>query len=162
MRSRFSFVALLTLLCLSLFIACGGDKTEEQAATGTEATTDPTVTADTTAADATLPGSPGGTAVVPSVSSGTTVVVMLEDGRVALQTQAIPVGPVVFTVTNGGEQLHNLHVEGPGVSVAAGDPIPAKGSRDVSATLQAGTYTLYCPVLDHREGGEQTTITIRP
>ena len=42
----------------------------------------------------------------------------------------------VFTVTNGGEQLHNLHIEGPGVSAAAGDPIPAKSSRDVNATLQ--------------------------
>ncbi|HEY0141176.1 MAG TPA: hypothetical protein VGF48_09785 [Thermoanaerobaculia bacterium] len=161
MRSRF-FVALLTLLCVSLaFVACKNEKEGDQGITTAEAADDDSPV-DTTAGDATHPASPGGTAIVPSVSSGTTVVVMIEDGRVAVQQQTIPRGPAVFTVTNGGEQLHNLHIEGPGASVAAGDPIAAKASRDVSVMLQAGTYTLYCPVLDHRERGEQTTITIQP
>lgn len=160
MRPRFSFVALSTLLCFILaFAACKGHEGDQ--ATTTTAASDAAAPADTTAGDATHPASPGGTAIVPSVSSGTTVVVMLEDGRIAVREQTIPPGPAVFTVTNGGEQLHNLHIEGPGASVAAGDPIDARASRDVTVNLQAGTYTLYCPVLDHREKGEQTTITIQ-
>lgn len=157
MKSRFTFC--LLILAVVLLAACGG-RTEETTLTSTSATSATDATADTTIADATHPASPGGTAVVPSVGSGTTVVVMVEDGRVAVRGEAIPPGPAVFTVTNGGEQLHNLHIEGPGVSAAAGDPIPAKSSRDVNVTLQAGTYTLYCPVLDHRTKGEETTLTI--
>lgn len=107
------------------------------------------------------PGSPGGTAVVPEVSAGTTVMVLLEDRRIAVRETAIPSGPAVFTVTNGGEELHNLYIEGPGVQKAADDPIAKNGTRTVSAVLQVGTYTLYCPILDHREKGEQTTFTVR-
>lgn len=107
------------------------------------------------------PGSPGGTAVVPDVSAGTTVMVLLEDRRIAVRETAIPPGPAVFTVTNGGDQLHNLYIEGPGVQKAAGDPIAENGTRTVSAVLQPGTYTLHCPILDHREKGELTTFTVR-
>lgn len=111
--------------------------------------------------EATHPGSPGGTAVVPDVSAGTTVMVLLEDRRIAVRESAIPPGPAVFTVTNGGSELHNLYLEGPGVQKAAGGPIAENGTQTVSAVLQAGTYTLYCPILDHRERGEQTTFTVR-
>lgn len=111
--------------------------------------------------DAKHPGSPGGTAVVPDVSAGTTVVVLLEDRRIAVRETAIPPGPAVFTVTNGGDQLHNLYIEGPGVKKAAGDPIAENGTRTVSEVLQPGTYTLHCPILDHREKGELTTFTVR-
>lgn len=107
------------------------------------------------------PGSPGGAAVVPEVTTGTTVVVLLEDGRIAVREAAIPPGPVVFTVTNGGDELHNLFIEGPGVKKAAGDPIAENGTRTVSAVLERGaTYTLYCPILDHRQNGELTTLTV--
>ncbi|MEA2488250.1 MAG: hypothetical protein QOH21_42 [Acidobacteriota bacterium] len=154
MRSRFAIAFLSLLLSLSL-VGCGEKKADDATATAP-----PPESASAT--DATLPASPGGTAEIPSVSSGTTVVVMLEDGRIALRGDAIPSGPAIFTVTNGGEQVHNLYIEGNGLNVAAGDSIPKGASRDVSVTLKAGTYTLYCPVLDHRERGEQTTITIKP
>ena len=111
--------------------------------------------------DANHPGSPGGTAVAPDVSAGTTVIVLLEDRRIAVRETAIPPGPAVFTVTNGGEQLHNLFIEGPGVKKAAGDPIAENGTHTVSVVLQPGTYTLHCPILDHRENGELTTFTVR-
>ena len=120
------------------------------------------VTTDTTAtATATHPASPGGTALVPSATGGTTVVVVIEDGSVAVQSQNIPAGPAVFTITNASAtNTHNLFVEGPGLSRAAGDTIPEKTSRSVDMTLQHGTYTLYCPVLDHRTRGEQATMTV--
>lgn len=107
------------------------------------------------------PGSAGGTAVVPSASAGTTVLVMLEDRHIAVRESAIPPGPAVFTITNGGSELHNLYIEGPGVKTTADGPIEEKGSRSVTADLQAGTYTLYCPILDHRANGETATLTVR-
>lgn len=158
MKSRFALLSPF-LAAVLVLAACGGDREEATTLTSTQPSPE-TATADTTMADATHPASPGGTALVPSVASGTTIVAIIEDGRIAIQQQAIPPGPAVFTVTNGGGQLHNLHIEGEGVSTAAGDPIPVQGSRDVNVTLKAGTYTLYCPILDHRDKGEQTTIMV--
>jgi hypothetical protein len=148
---------LLFLLCLVLVAGC--KKKNEKPWLG-EATPNPTATETTgTGDDPTHPASPGGTAVVPDATGGTTVVVLLEDGHLAVQTQAIPPGPAVLTVTNGGKETHNLTVEGPGVAVT-GDPLPAGNTRPIDANFQVGTYTLYCPILDHRTKGEQTTVTI--
>ncbi|HET7712597.1 MAG TPA: hypothetical protein VFL80_11760 [Thermoanaerobaculia bacterium] len=110
-----------------------------------------------------VPSSPGGTALVPETATGTTVLVTLEDGRIAVaDSDKIPPGPAVFTITNTGTQTHNLYIEGPGVSKAAGDNLGANATANVDATLTAGTYTLYCPVLNHREQGESLQLIIRP
>jgi uncharacterized cupredoxin-like copper-binding protein len=146
---------------LFALVACGGH--DENASTGSATGTDTAaITTDTSdTADATHPASPGGTSLVPSVSAGATVVVLLEDNRIAVQEQNIPPGPAVFTVTNGSSaNPHNLFVEGNGISRAAGDPIPEKTSRSFEVQLQNGTYTLYCPMGGHRERGEETTITV--
>lgn len=109
---------------------------------------------------ATHPASPGGTAVVPDVTSGTTVIVIVTEGSVGVREQSIPPGPAVLTVENGGKEMHNLFIEGEGMSRAAGDPIAAGGTQTVEVNLKPGTYTLYCPLLNHRELGEQTQITV--
>jgi hypothetical protein len=153
MKSR----SLCTLLFTSLLLFGLACKNKPEQSTAT--TTDTPVLADD-ASTATAPGSPGGTAVVPDVVSGTTVVVVLEDGHIALQGQSIPPGPAVLTVENGGKQVHNLYIEGEGINRAAGDTIPPKTTRTVDVVFKPGTYTLYCPVLDHRQKGEQETITI--
>jgi uncharacterized cupredoxin-like copper-binding protein len=152
-------LALLLSLSLVLFAACKKNENDSAAATAsaTEALSDTAAVA-----TATHPASPGGSALVPDVSSGTTVVVVLNDNSIAAKGQTIPPGPAVLTVENAGKEVHNLFIEGPGVSRAAGDTIPAGGSRTVDVTFRPGTYTLYCPVLKHRENGEQTTITITP
>ena len=153
----------LSLLIVSL-VACS--KPAEPVANDTNAQGDLTATAaittDTTGTvTGTHPASPGGTALVPSATGGTTVVVVIEDGSIAVQGQNIPPGPAVFTITNGSAtNPHNLFVEGPSLSRAAGDMIPEKTSRSVDFPLQRGTYTLYCPVLDHRTRGEQATLTV--
>ncbi|HEY0372183.1 MAG TPA: hypothetical protein VGD79_09280 [Thermoanaerobaculia bacterium] len=151
MMKAVSTFAFLLLLLFSL--ACRNEST----ATDTAAT-DTTETTDTAAA--THPASPGGTAVVPDVASGTTVMVVVTEGSVAVQGQAIPPGPAVITVQNGGKERHNLYIEGEGISRAAGDIIDVGGTRSVDVLFKPGTYTFYCPVLNHRELGETTTITI--
>lgn len=109
---------------------------------------------------ATHPASPGGTALVPDVSTGATVVVVLTEGSIAVREQTIPPGPAVLTVENRGKEVHNLYVEGEGISRSAGDSIAAGSSSTVDVNFKPGTYTLYCPVLNHRELGEQVQITI--
>jgi uncharacterized cupredoxin-like copper-binding protein len=144
-------------LALVLFVACRKSESTSDASTASDAA----ALSDTAAvATATHPASPGGTALVPDVSSGTTVVVVLSENTIAAKGQDIPPGPAVLTIENAGKEVHNLFVEGPGVSLAAGDTIAEGASRTMDVVFQAGTYTLYCPVLNHRENGEQTTITV--
>ena len=142
---------LLLASLLVLAIACGNR----------ESATDTAATLDTAATDsATHPASPGGEALVPDIVSGTTVLVMLSDNSIAVREQSIPPGPAVLTVENRGTGVHNLFVEGQGISRAAGDNIDAGGSASVDVNFQAGTYTMYCPVLDHREKGESVTVPV--
>ncbi len=112
-------------------------------------------------ATGTHPASPGGTALVPSVAAGTTVLVMLNDNSIAMPQQSIPPGPAVLTVENRGTDVHNLFIEGPGVNKAAGDAIPEGKSATVEVNFAPGTYTFYCPIGDHRTAnGEQVQVTI--
>lgn len=139
-------------------VACG-DPEPKETWLGTD-NPGATATASETAS-ATHPASPGGEAVVPDVATGATVAVVLEDGSIGAPEQSLAPGPTVITVTNGGKELHNLFVEGEGVQAAAGDPIPAGGSTTLPIELKAGTYTFYCPVLDHRTKGEEITVTVQ-
>lgn len=108
---------------------------------------------------ATAPGSPGGTALVPSVESGATVPVMISDGRIAIDTN-VPAGAVVLNVTNSGSAAHDLSVEGEGVSLTLGGPLEANQQKTLELTLEPGKeYTVYCPLLDHRTKGEETKFT---
>jgi uncharacterized cupredoxin-like copper-binding protein len=151
MKKQLLPAALLVVLAV---VACKKESDEPPLLAGTPADTAATV--DT----ATHPASPGGEALVPDVAAGTTVLVMLSDGSIAVREQSIPPGPAVLTVENRGTGVHNLFVEGQGISRAAGDNIDAGGSSTVDVNFQAGSYVLYCPILNHREKGEQVQINV--
>lgn len=145
-----------------LAAACGGgNEKKDETWLGTpppDSSTSPTDTSAT--ADATHPGSPGGTALVPEVEAGTTVLVMLNDNSIAVREQSIPPGPAVLTIENRGNEVHNLVVEGEGINSTAGDTIPQGQSRTLDLQFKPGTYTFYCPIAGHREKGEQVQVTI--
>src|SRR5688572_10829022 len=146
---------LLLLASLFLFGAC---RSEESTATDT--TTDVATDTQSETASATHPASPGGTALVPDVAAGTTVIVVLEDNSLGLAGQPIPPGPAVLTIENRGTQVHNLFIEGAGIDRAAGDNIQAGGSATLDVLFRPGTYTFYCPIPNHRQNGEEAKITI--
>lgn len=155
-------MVLLSILVVTLIAACGGG--EEQAGDTPEMTTDTTATTtiagETAIADATAPGSPGGTALVPDTQIGTTVLVIVNEGRVQVTESPIPVGPAVITVTNTGTELHSLQVEGGGNSYALQSPLSQNVRNTLNVEFKQGPYVLFCPIAGHRERGEQTTITI--
>jgi plastocyanin len=142
-----------SILVLMMFAAC---PSKHENATATM-----DITSDT--ANATSTASPGGSALVPEAKAGTTVLVTLNDNSIAVgNPDAIPPGPAVFTITNAGKQVHNLFVDGPGVQQAAGDDMIAGATHNMNITLAPGTYTLYCPILDHRQKGEELKLIIKP
>lgn len=146
------------MCAMILAAACGGNEKTDETWLGTPPP-ESTTAASTT--DATHPASPGGTAVVPDVTAGSTVLVMLNDNSLAVREQSIPPGPAVLTIENGGTQVHNLVVEGNGLNRTTEGTIAAGASGTLEVTFTPGTYTLYCPVADHRQNGEEATIQIR-
>lgn len=158
MKQR-SLIAILLLFTLVFAAACRETGKEKDETWMGASTADTSGTAATTES-ATHPGSPGGTAVVPGVSSGTTVLVLIQDNSIAVREQSIPPGPAVLNIENRGTNEHNLFIEGEGINRAADNPVTPGGSSTLDVTFKPGTYTLYCPVLDHRTKGEQVQITI--
>ena len=157
-------LSLPLILSASLLVAaCGGDK-KESTWLGTPPPTETSATTvDTAATDtATHPASPGGTAVVPDVGAGTTVIVMLGENTLGVPPESIPKGPAVITAQNGGSEVHNLFVEGPGVSRSAANVLEPGSTATLEVVFQPGTYTFYCPLADHRSKGEEARITIAP
>ena len=145
--------SLFLAVLLVLSAACRNEHADTADTAGTALDTSATESA-------THPASPGGEALVPDVVSGTTVLVMISDGSIAVREQAIPPGPAILTVENRGSGVHNLFIEGEGISRAAGDSIAEGASGTVDVNFKAGSYTLYCPVLDHRQKGEQVQVTV--
>lgn len=145
-----------------LAAACGGgDEKKDETWLGTPPPDNSTAVTETSAtADATHPGSPGGTALVPEVEAGTTVLVMLNDNSIAVPEQSIPPGPAVLTIENRGSGVHNLVIEGEGIDATAGETIPQGQSRTMEVQFKPGTYTLFCPIADHRQKGEEIKVTI--
>ena len=95
--------------------------------------------------------------------AGTTVLVTLNDNLIAVENpDDIPPGPSVLTVKNIGTQVHNLYIEGPGMDKAASDSFAPGKVVDVNVDFQPGTYTFYCPILDHRKKGEELKLVIKP
>lgn len=83
-------------------------------------------------------------------------------GQLRYNTKALTAeaGTVTIVMTNPSPTPHDVAIEGGGVD-EKGKVVPKGGTSRVSATLKAGTYTFYCSVPGHREGGMSGTLTVR-
>ena len=65
-------------------------------------------------------------------------------------------------VSNDGNVTHSLEVEGNGLEEQALPNDLAPGdSGEITVDLQPGTYTMYCPIDDHRGMGMEGTIEVK-
>ncbi|MDQ1671632.1 MAG: hypothetical protein QOC98_194 [Frankiaceae bacterium] len=94
--------------------------------------------------------------------SGTMVSATENEFKIALSQTSFKPGPYTFRVQNTGKFPHALTVDGPGVQNQATTTLTSGQTGSVSVTLQAGTYTLYCPVDGHRAKGMLMHITVAP
>jgi uncharacterized cupredoxin-like copper-binding protein len=121
--------------------ACGGDDDE-----GTTAAT--TAPSDTTGAGA-------GTAQQ-------TVDVTATDFKFDPSDPSVKPGTVAFKVTNDGETLHNLEVEGPsGSAELAQDLDPGQDGEFTVDLDKPGKYEFICPVGNHAELGMVGEVTVQ-
>jgi hypothetical protein len=72
---------------------------------------------------------------------------------------SIPAGMTTFEVSNNGSFEHNFRIEGEGVDQAFDTNLQAGESRTMEIELQPGSYTVYCPVGNHREQGMELQLT---
>ena len=67
---------------------------------------------------------------------------------------SVKAGEVTFDVTNDGQVVHNLEVEGPNGDAELPKDISAGESGSLSVDLsKPGTYEFYCPIGNHKDLG---------
>lgn len=93
-------------------------------------------------------------------AAGTAAVEVLLHGRTIDMPGSLPPGETTFTVTNNGDHEHSFEIEGNGVERELEANLAPGESGELTITLEPGTYTVYCPVGDHREEGMVTTLEV--
>lgn len=74
---------------------------------------------------------------------------------------SVPAGTQTFNVANGGKEMHNFEIEGNGIEKKLPDNLTGGGNAALTVDLKPGTYTVYCPVKDHRKKGMELTLTVK-
>jgi plastocyanin len=141
-RSPWTLVAVLAVAASLGLAACGGDDDDDgdMAATATEANG---------AADATG-------------AAGETVDVTMTDFEFDPSDPTVKPGEVTFDVTNDGETLHNMEVEGPSDKAELPEDLQPGDRDEFSVDLsEPGTYRFYCPVGNHEDLGMVGEVTVR-
>jgi len=69
-------------------------------------------------------------------------------------------GTVTISMANPSSLPHNVAIKGNGVD-AKGEIVSSGGTSTVSADLAPGTYTFYCSVPGHEQGGMTGTLTVK-
>ena len=75
--------------------------------------------------------------------------------------QTLQAGKQSFQIENAGKEMHSLEIEGNGIHEGIESPL-SRGSRaGLEIDLPPGTYTVYCPVEDHRQRGMTLQVTVQ-
>ena len=93
-------------------------------------------------------------------AAGTAAVEVRLHGRTIEMPASLPAGETTFMVANEGEDEHSLEIEGNGLEEELESSLQPGESGELTVELEPGTYTVYCPVGDHREEGMVTTLRV--
>jgi plastocyanin len=147
--------ALLSLFALAGFAlaACGDDDDDAATTTPEPAATKP---APGGGEPRRRGGGPGRPAPIVKVSAP-------KDGSFAFTPNKLDAkaGPLAIEFTNPAAVSHDLVVDAPAPSWARTKLISDGDTDAVVFPAKAGTYTYYCDVPGHREGGMEGTLTVK-
>ena len=93
---------------------------------------------------------------------GETVAVAADPGGdLAFEQDSLtaPAGSVTFAFTNEANIPHDFKIEKDGEDVGGTDPVTGD-STEATVELEAGTYTYYCSIGNHREQGMEGELTV--
>jgi uncharacterized cupredoxin-like copper-binding protein len=141
MRPRLSLVvtaALAAAAMAALAAGCGGGSDDSG----------------TTAASATTTTAGGG--------GGSNVDISATDFKLNPSDPKVKAGQVAFNVSNDGQTVHSLEVEGPNGEEELPSDLSPGQSGVLSVDLsKPGRYEFYCPVGNHEELGMKGEITVQ-
>jgi hypothetical protein len=106
-------------------------------------------------------GQPGGGAqpggAAPGGPAGGARVAVTEKEWV-IEVGPVPSGTVTFAVRNDGAVEHNFIIKETNTRL---DGLQPGQTKELTATLQPGTYTFVCDIAGHEEAGMHTSITVK-
>jgi uncharacterized cupredoxin-like copper-binding protein len=102
----------------------------------------------------------GATAAATSAAAeASTVTVTETEFKIDMPETSLAPGTYTFVVENAGQIDHALEVEGSGIEEET-DTIAPGSSAELTVTLEAGTYEVYCPIGNHRGQGMELELTV--
>jgi plastocyanin len=101
---------------------------------------------------------------VPSGPPGRLLATERELSSTQLQLQlsraSLAAGSTIVEQYNAGSDPHNLILERQGTVAFSFPTLDPGGDQKQTLTLTAGTWTLYCSLLNHKDLGMQATLTV--
>src|SRR4029077_13762834 len=101
-----------------------------------------------------------GQAVAPAPKKGTLDAVESEWKIQLSPAGKLTGGAFSFHIVNRGKVPHNLTVDGPGVANAHTPNLQPGASAVLTATLETGTYDVYCSVPGHKQLGMDAKLSV--
>ena len=96
----------------------------------------------------------------PEAENASTINVSETEFSIRLSKSTVPAGNYTFSISNDGNAPHNLAIKGPGVGGETSKTFQGGENGELTATLQEGTYTVWCAVGNHRAQGMETTLKV--
>ena len=166
-RGVIAVTVVLVLAAVSMAVVTSGGSTKKTATSSTAtspAATSSTTTPATSSASATSPTATTGTPAPPSSPAAASTSLTLAanpEGQLSYNTKQLSAkaGKVTITMTNMAPEEHNVTVA-QGSTVLGATPTFQGGSKTLTLNLKAGTYTFYCSVPGHRQGGMEGTLSV--
>lgn len=82
------------------------------------------------------------------------------DYKLIIAHNPVAAGEVEITANNVGEDEHDLTLRNSAEVLATTGPIAPGDARQITRTLAAGSYTLYCSINDHESLGMKATLRV--
>ena len=134
-------LALFAIVIPLVFAACGDDDSDTTSAASDTSSTETSTT-------------------VESSGGGRRSTISETEYKLDPSDPTTGAGTVTFNLSNDGEQVHNLEVEGNGIEEVSDDIDPG-GSAKFAVDLEAGTYEIYCAIDGHKDLGMEGELTVQ-
>jgi uncharacterized cupredoxin-like copper-binding protein len=136
---RVRWIGVLAVAAGLLLSACGNDSDEESSGAGGQKSE---------------PSAAGG-------GAGATVKLSETEFKIDPANPKVEkAGKVKFEVSNDGQTVHSLEVEGQGVEAETEEIQPGESATLTADLSKPGTYELYCPIGNHKDQGMEGKVTV--
>lgn len=91
------------------------------------------------------------------------IAVTIREGGIEIQGEPLLAGATEFQVTNEGNQVHSLAIEGTGVNQRLERGLqPFEVGTLTVMNLPPGQYQVFCPFPGHADDAETTVVNVQP